>query len=92
MKCYRCAVQAPMPFSTICAVCSVELRAKRDHHPLQESCKGCGLKFINDWERMKHELVGLHHYRAWDPSEGKAGMWARKPEPPPEPLESEGMK
>lgn len=84
--CYRCGVRPPMTYRTICGACTVELREKRDKSPLKETCTSCGLRFINDWERMKHEIVGAHHYRAWDPQDGKAGMVARKPQPPPTPL------
>ena len=26
------------------------------------TCRGCGLRFVDEWERVKHEVTGLHHY------------------------------
>lgn len=88
--CYSCGIRAPQDWKTICRTCEVEARAKSNRPPLTEGkskevCVGCGLRFINAWEQYKHEVLGTHHYRAWDQNDGKQGMAARRAEPPDAP-------
>lgn len=60
----------------------MEVRAEAHKASDSDNCSTCGLRFLNDWERLKHEVVRSHHYRAWNPQDGLAGMAARKPTPP----------
>lgn len=64
-RCYRCEQGRPTrEFQSLCPTCLADLKAKHAKPPAKEFCS-CGYRFFNDWERVKHEVVGSHHYRAW---------------------------
>jgi Zn-finger nucleic acid-binding protein len=71
--CYRCESGKPaLPALGLCADCAMEVRSEAHRAPLIDTCGKCSHVFVNDWERLKHEVVGSHNYRAWtDPSSKK---------------------
>jgi NMD protein affecting ribosome stability and mRNA decay len=66
-ECYTCgAAVLPMHGSGgLCDGCAAAAKGRATTEPSTTLCKGCGYRFINDWERQKHELIGNHKYRAW---------------------------
>ena len=71
-KCYACPEQTLLDDGAtgLCSKCEAEARARREMPSAQETCRGCGHRFVTDWERQSHEVLGKHHYRAWSASDG----------------------
>ena len=64
MKCYRCGLREPVEFRTICRQCILETRASATAAPQNPRCAECGLEYVDDNERVQHEVVERHHYRS----------------------------
>lgn len=65
--CYNCGETEAIIGSGMCADCSLQVHDKAYQSPLVPHCKKCGYAYKIDWERVKHELIGSHNYRAWEP-------------------------
>lgn len=64
--CYRCEEGRPaIEGQGVCEVCRRELAERASRPPEAPRCRTCDYHFVTDWERVKHELGGAHHYRAW---------------------------
>jgi hypothetical protein len=64
--CYRCESGSPaLDGMGLCQMCADETFIQANKEPQELACANCSHVFVTDWERVKHELIGSHHYRAW---------------------------
>lgn len=62
--CYRCGRLRILERGGLCPTCKVEVHNIAHAKPQAELCDECGYRYRNDWERMKHEVLGNHRYRS----------------------------